>query len=330
MKLLFVKIKYRLSLIKLKLFLSFGLEKFLLKNRYGERILIFHGIDTVGEIKYNSRFVSEAYFEKIIHYISNHYNVISIEDYYAKKFKKHTLNIAITFDDGYLNNLKYAIPILEKYQVPASFYITTIHQKNDFLWADFLDLVSFHSSKKEVVFETNLYKKNIKGEFIFNNKSLKSRCIESDFKNITPLFEIFKEDWNAIKKQSLDDYWRLMNAEQIKKINDNPLFTIGAHGNTHANLSKISLNEAKSELFQNKQILETICKTPIFEFAFPFGFYTKKTIDYCKEIGFTKVLLVSYQNEKDKNNHSLKNRFGINPYISLKEQLVFLLRGSYF
>ncbi|MBK7956947.1 MAG: polysaccharide deacetylase family protein [Bacteroidetes bacterium] len=29
------------------------------------------------------------------------------------------------FDDGYLDNLEYAAPILAKYKVPASFYVVT-------------------------------------------------------------------------------------------------------------------------------------------------------------------------------------------------------------
>ena len=33
--------------------------------------------------------------------------------------------IVITFDDGYNDNLLHALPVLEKYQVPASIYITT-------------------------------------------------------------------------------------------------------------------------------------------------------------------------------------------------------------
>ena len=214
--------------------------------------------------------------------------------------------------------------------MPASFYITSIHQKYDFLWPDFLDLVSFYSTKKELLFENNLYRKNTKGDFVFLNKSLKERCKALRFEEISPLFELFKEEWKIIEKMPLANYWKLMSLEQIKKINDHPLFTIGTHGNTHANLINIPFEGATKEILQSKQFLEEICDKSICEFAFPFGLYTKQLIDYAKTLGFTKILLMDYLNKGDKKDQILKNRFGINPHISLQEQLAFLLKGSYF
>lgn len=327
---IWLRIKYRLFLIYKTLLLKLGFGKWLLKNRYGERILVFHGIDNVGETKYNSRFISNIFFEDFIKYITTHYNVISLEDYYQKKFKKNTLNIAITFDDGYLNNYKYAASILEKYNVPACFYITTIHKKASYLWADFLDLVSFYTTKKEIIFENKVYKKNSKKEFVNNGISLKNKAKTISYDRLKSLYGIFEEDWNKLPKNELEDYWKLMNEKQITEIADNPLFTIGAHGETHASLIAITLDEAKKEIKNSKNELEKICNKPITEFAFPFGYYNNELANYCLDIGFTKVLLVDYNTKEYTKNNAFKNRFVINPYISMKLQLAYLLKGSYF
>ena len=124
--------------------------------------MVFHSLDTLGETQYNSRFVSIAYFNDFLEYITSHFNVISLDDFYAKKFKPNTLNIALTFDDGLHNNYELALPILEKYNVPATFFITTIHDKYPFIWSDYIDLVSFYTKKMEIYFENKLYKKNRK------------------------------------------------------------------------------------------------------------------------------------------------------------------------
>ena len=144
------------------------------------------------------------------------------------------------------------------------------------------------------------------------------------------IYEVFKDDWEALPPKKYEDYWMLMNAQQIKEIADNPLFTIGAHGETHASLVDIPLEEAKQEILNSKTQLEAICKQPITEFAFPFGYYNQEVAEYCTEIGFERLLLVDYNTKKDMGNEVWKNRFVMNPYISLEQQLACLLKGTYF
>lgn len=330
MGLYWIKIKYRFALFYRTLLLKFGLQKILLRNRYGEHILVFHGIDAIGETRFNSRFVSAAYFEAFIVYITTHYHIVSLDDYYQRNFKSDTLNIALTFDDGYLNNYKYAIPILKKYKVPACFYITTIHENESFLWPDFLDLVSFYTKKRSIIFEEKEYVKSNKNEFVYNGISLKNRCKKLSYQEILPIHRIFKEEWEEIQTIPIDEYWKLMTIDQIQEISDDPLFTIGSHSFTHSNLANIPIDEAKEEILKSKKILENILGHPINEFAFPFGTYTKELVNYCKYLNFEKILLVDYNTEIDKEEEVLRNRFVINPYISMKHQLVCLLKDSYF
>ena len=47
---------------------------------------------------------------------------------------------AITFDDGFKNNLEFAAPILSKYETPATFYVTSgFIQNNDCSWTDLIE-----------------------------------------------------------------------------------------------------------------------------------------------------------------------------------------------
>lgn len=327
---LWIKIKYKLKLLFHIMLFKLGFGKYLLKNKYGERIIVFHGIDQKGETRFNSRFVSKVYFENFIQYITTHFNVISLDDFYAKKFKKNTLNIALTFDDGYANNYEYAIPILKQYNVPASFYVTSIHEETNHLWADYVDLVSFYTNKKTITFNGKQFVKNKKNEFISNGHSLKSILKTLPYEKIKVIYTIFEEEWTEIQKKSLNDYWQLMSFNQIDEINKNKLFTIGAHGSTHSNLIRIPIQEAKNEILQSKSILEKICNQKIDVFAFPFGYYTTELIEYCLEIGYKKVLLVDYYNIDEKNDAFTQNRFVINPYISFENQIAYLLKGSYY
>ncbi|MCO6162132.1 polysaccharide deacetylase family protein [Flavobacterium sp. NRK F7] len=324
-----IKINYLFWLTLHTVFIKLKLQKHLFKNRYGERILVFHGINQNEKNIFNSKFISVSYFEKIIQYLTTHFNVISLDDFYNKKFKKNTLNIAITFDDGYANNYKYAIPILEKYEIPAHFFITTIHQNNDYLWADFIDLVSYFTSKTKIIFDGITYTKS-KNDFLSNGMTLKTVLKSHSFDKIKEIYTVFEEDWKDIQQKDLNDYWQLMSLEQIQSIHKNALFSFGSHSHTHANLCTIPLDEAKKEIVISKFILEEICKTNIKTFAFPFGYYSDELLAYCTSIGFEKILLVDYTTTYGKNNPYTQSRFVINPYISLENQIAFLLKGSYF
>ena len=325
------KIKYRFNLVIHQVLFSLGFGNNLLKNRYGECVMVYHGIDQNGSKKYNTRFVSKNYFDKQIKFFSENYNVVGLDDYYKGNFKEGTLNICITFDDGYLNNYKYAIPVLKKYNIPATFFITTIKNESNFLWTDFVDLITTKSSK-EITFDDYKFEKNNNGEY-YNESiklSLKQYCITLDYDKIIPLFSIFKNEWKEIlQDDSLNDYWQLMSSKEIKEIAENPLFTIGSHSKYHTSFTHINEKNIKYELNESKNYLEKICGYEIDSFAFPYGHYNKEVINICEKEGFKKILLLDYNNSYDTANENLKNRFGINPFVSFKQQIVFLLKGSY-
>lgn len=114
-----IKLKYYSKYVWRSFLLRSGGKKFLYKSQAENRILVFHGIDEIGNKKYNSRYISQSFFEKLIKYCKLNFNIISLSDYTLSdytlsKYKNDKLNIAITFDDGYLNNYDLAVPILNK------------------------------------------------------------------------------------------------------------------------------------------------------------------------------------------------------------------------
>jgi peptidoglycan/xylan/chitin deacetylase (PgdA/CDA1 family) len=52
----------------------------------------------------------------------------------------HALEVVVTFDDGYADNLHHAKPLLERYGIPATVFVTSdyIGQEHEF-WGDKLE-----------------------------------------------------------------------------------------------------------------------------------------------------------------------------------------------
>ena len=301
----------------------------LLKNRYGAEIFVFHGVFQKNDLAINSRFVSELYFKGFLEAIQP-FNLLSLEDFYSGNFEEDKFNLALTFDDGYLNNFEYAVPLLEQYEIPATFFITPIRPIQPFLWPDFVDLATRISLRDEVVFKDEIFTRRSGGEFWCKNGTLKAICKQSSFKEISMLQESFQSEKDAILSQENGDYWKLMDGHQIKYLADHRLFTVGAHGLTHASLTNTSVTEAKREISESKQRLEHICEMEIDAFAFPFGDYNENLIEHCVSVGLRKILLVDVDQNQANLGYTTRGRFVSNPHISVSEQIACLLKGSYY
>ncbi len=78
-------------------------------------------------------------FEEHLIFLKKNYEVISL-DGLVKRCRGNSLTgreAVITFDDGYQDNLNIALPILEKYQMPATIFVTSgmLGQVAQFEWS---------------------------------------------------------------------------------------------------------------------------------------------------------------------------------------------------
>ncbi len=95
------------------------------RMRPGIRILMYHRVDRL--TYYDQLTVSPERFEQHMVYLATRLRVISLSQALAEltSAKEICPAVAVTFDDGYRDNLLYALPILERYKIPATIFITT-------------------------------------------------------------------------------------------------------------------------------------------------------------------------------------------------------------
>ncbi|MCF6217831.1 MAG: polysaccharide deacetylase family protein [Gammaproteobacteria bacterium] len=87
-------------------------------------VLLYHRVDDNFR---DSVTVGVGQFDRQMEIIKRCYPVISIEDIINDNLPGYTSQplVAVTFDDGYLDNYKNAMPILLKHQIPAAFFVST-------------------------------------------------------------------------------------------------------------------------------------------------------------------------------------------------------------
>ena len=130
--------------------------------------------------------VSCSNFERHIKELKSKYKICSMNEFVENlKKKTNEFMIAITFDDGYKDNLYQALPILAKHEVPASIYITTrfLNQDVDIWWYELGDVIQNRT-------EINFQYQEKKFHFLLENKKQKSLA----YQNLIKLFKNLRID----------------------------------------------------------------------------------------------------------------------------------------
>src|SRR5947208_7000895 len=118
------KISRRFAYARSDAFHMLGLNKDFFTNARGARILLYHGLCRTDHRRFNAIFLTTSTFEAHLKFYREYFNVVNLDQYYNRDFHPHKFNVCITFDDGFANNMNDALPLFEKYQVPATFFVT--------------------------------------------------------------------------------------------------------------------------------------------------------------------------------------------------------------
>jgi len=104
---------------------------FNLANVSGAKVLLYHSISNQKSIDPLGLRVSVENFNEQLNYLLQEDYEISLLSDIVQKRKFHKNVIAITFDDGYLDNLEVAAPVLNKYKISATLFISTAYLNGD-------------------------------------------------------------------------------------------------------------------------------------------------------------------------------------------------------
>jgi len=81
---------------------------------------------------------------------------------------------------------------------------------------------------------------------------------------------------------------KVMSLEQLRSL-PAELISIGSHTVTHPMLPLLSESEARTELMQSRGTLEGFLSRPVLTFSFPFGGFSQRLTELCREAGYERI-----------------------------------------
>jgi len=224
--------------------------------------------------------------------------------------------VVVTFDDGYADNLYLAKPLLERYDIPATAFVTTgyIGSKREFWW-DELECLLLEPGRLPEVLRVNI-NGNVSQWVLGEASDYSEECYHRHccwnveqgndpcprqrlYRSLCPLLLPLSD---GERRSVLDELqvWagtefvsrpthRTLSAEEVVHLAEGNLVEIGAHAVTHPVLSGMPADLQRTEIRQSKAWLEEILGRGVSSFAYPFGRrsdYTKETVGMVREAGF--------------------------------------------
>lgn len=104
----------------------------------------------------------------------------------------------------------------------------------------------------------------------------------------------------------------IMTQAQLNNL-DKKLILIGSHGRIHQNLLRISLDEARKEIFQSKRELEDILNKQIDAISFPEGDFNQTHIDMAIQAGYKQAYSILPELISSDSDSFLRGRVKVDP-----------------
>jgi peptidoglycan/xylan/chitin deacetylase (PgdA/CDA1 family) len=212
--------------------------------------------------------------------------------------------VALTFDDGYADNLFEGLPRLAAADVPAIVFLATgyIDRPEPFWWDELASLILVGTAPEgfEIVVEGTSMGFALggetpacaKGDFPMRSFPKRRAALEGVYQPLRRLDDEKRGPIIAKLRAALAGHGRdpgmarAMTSEEVQRLVTGGLVTIGAHTVTHPMLPELELGARHHELTASKLACEAIVQDLVTAFAYPYGQYNAVVRDAVKTAGF--------------------------------------------
>jgi peptidoglycan/xylan/chitin deacetylase (PgdA/CDA1 family) len=237
--------------------------------------------------------IDAATFELHVALLAAEFNVLPLGEACARLIRGGLPARAacITFDDGYADNERLALPILKRFGLRATFFVATGFSDGGFMFNDGV-IVTVRCAPAGM---HDLSRLGL-GRYSLDDSASRRAAIDALLAQIKyrPVVERGElvEQLAAVMCSKLPRNL-MMRPAQIKRLHDEGM-EIGGHTVNHPILAVLDAEEARAEIVGGKGRLEEITGARVTLFAYPNGKpgrdYGPRDVELVKEAGFTAAV----------------------------------------
>jgi len=236
------------------------------------RIFFYHRVNEENDPYFPA--CSTDLFERQIRFLAKHYQVVSLAELLGRLEQGGGAGhmVAITLDDGYQDNYHYAFPILKRYNLPATIFLTTAPiDDQQPLWFESLAAAIKKTSQQHIDVEIDLPRR-----FWLRNEQERLEANARIFGLLRNLSDEQRRVWHKELLGTLgasgeaDCTDRMLTWDQVREMQRHGV-AFGGHSVTHPFLSKMSVDAMAWEVSECKRRIEAETQSRVEHFAYPNG-----------------------------------------------------------
>ncbi len=243
-------------------------------------------------------YVRPETFRLHLKYLTTSCRVVPLEDLIKSVLANETIppkTVALTFDDGWLDNHKDAFPLLKEFDAPATIFLATAFIGTyDYFWTDRVSqtisaLQEADSYREQVL---TLIQERFPPHASIRDavqRLVKARDSDEFPESLDNIVETLKSMSPRDRKQVVDELFKL--AKEFTKMKSERLFmnwaevaemskanvSFGSHSHHHHRLTELSEAQLKDELLDSYQCLKANNLEISSAFCYPGGYLSEQT-----------------------------------------------------
>ncbi len=258
-------------------------------------ILIWHRVHLERDPMFPSEICAKR-FDTTLTWLRNWFNVLPLDEA-VRRLADDSLPrraAAITFDDGYADNLSVAAPILARHGMPATVFVASSFLDGGLMWND--GVIEAARRCELAVLDAGEFGRYPVSDW--GSRTHAAEAIISRIKYMEPEQRVraVEEIAKAARVTLPTDL--MLTTGGLKALSKSPGITIGAHTVTHPILARIPDATARAEISSGRTALEAIIDKRVGLFAYPNGKpgkdYEARHVEMVRELGFDAAVSTAW------------------------------------